>query len=409
MTDFVQQQDPSRPKHELVLHVLDKEIDGILYSQKRQGWTTWAILGSIAATIWLLLDVLEKKYLSGGEIDIKAVFILFLVFSVTIHWLELFVYTISPPQINSKNMPHRFLITNISIGASRVQLLVMIANHIGLILIAIYFPISGWWPKIILLSYYGIFAFIMTLLFLMSFFKLPLLFPTSRPSGFAILPHIFLLSLLFWSAISYYLAIISSKSISMFEYRTSILLVVISYLVALLSHGIRKTPILDSLIDIRRDLAFNRIDIDTAIQQSDIAVSGMQVSDVLQEEVRDLLQLIDKINIELAESLKRSKSIESILLKDSNTELLEDQKTILKTMDLAELQHSENIKKLVAEFKLHIRRLKKRFKWILFISKKSVSVLNNIIGKIEAAVCNIENAHNELIIKWSGIRKHMPQ
>lgn len=406
MTDFVQQQDSSHPKHELVLHALDKEIDDILSSQKRQGWTTWAILGSIAATIWLLLDVLEKN---GSEIDIKAVLILFLVFSVISHWLDLFIYTISPPQINSKNMPQRFLITNISIGANRVQLLIMIANYIGLILIATYFPISGWWPKIILLSFYGIVAFIMTLLFLMSFFKLPLLFPTSRPSGFAILPHIFVLPLLFWSAISYYLAIISSKSINMFEYRTSILLFVISYLVALLSHGIRKTPMLYSLIDIRRDLAFNRIDIDTAIQQSDIAISGMQVSDIVQEEVRDLLQLIDKINIELAESLKRSKSIESILLKDSNTELLEDQKTVLKTMGFAEVQHSENIKKLVGEFKLHIRRLKKRFKWIVFVSKNSESAINDIIGKIEAAVCNIENADNELTLKWSGIRKHMPQ
>jgi hypothetical protein len=80
------------------------------------------------------------------------------------------------------------------------------------------------------------------------------------------------------------------------SYRVGGLLVAISYLILSLGMVTKESPILQSLIEIRRTISLNRIDINSAMSQAEIALNGMQVSDAIQREISSILSLVDNLN-----------------------------------------------------------------------------------------------------------------
>ena len=59
---------PTEKQIENLLHFLDSEIDYVRDERKQPGWTKWAISGSIATLLWLLLNELgggNKSFLGS--------------------------------------------------------------------------------------------------------------------------------------------------------------------------------------------------------------------------------------------------------------------------------------------------------------------------------------------------------
>jgi hypothetical protein len=50
------------------------------------------------------------------------------------------------------------------------------------------------------------------------------------------------------------------------------------------------------LLDIRRNIVFNRADLSSAVSQAEIALKGMQVPDAIQRDVHPILALVDGLN-----------------------------------------------------------------------------------------------------------------
>lgn len=72
------------------------------------------------------------------------------------------------------------------------------------------------------------------------------------------------------------------------------MLLVLSFLVPKAFESEKNLPILSSLTEIRRDLAFGRIGADSALRNADIAILGLPVEEKLQEEISDALSFFER-------------------------------------------------------------------------------------------------------------------
>ena len=68
--------DSGKLSKDQLLDALDNEIAKISATQAAAGWNQWAILGAIAALLWLLIDTCEK-----GRFEIHNVLFLTLALS----------------------------------------------------------------------------------------------------------------------------------------------------------------------------------------------------------------------------------------------------------------------------------------------------------------------------------------
>lgn len=96
------------------------------------------------------------------------------------------------------------------------------------------------------------------------------------------------------------------------------------------------------MINIRRDLAFDQISVENAVQQADIALTGLTMSDILQEDVQKILGLIEKMNLDYGKEIDAVKAIKK-QLPNNLTELSSDQKYLLKPWR----SHVAHIKKIL--------------------------------------------------------------
>lgn len=374
------QQEVITPKRELVLHALDKEIDSILSDRKRPGWTIWAILGGVATVVWLLFDVFEEK-----QISFKSVSILYLIFSMLLESVINFSLTLSTSETYSRKKSRRFFLSNQIFGSNRMELFISLIRAISLLSIAVYYSNNVWWPKVFYVSLFnGLAALLFLMIIILGFLKLPMSSPLIKLYWYHSLIHLFVLGISIWSLTGYYSLISINTTIS--EYRISGLLIAATYLIIMLSQGTQNSPILNSLYEIRRDLCFNKIDLNTAIYQIDIALAGMQFDDIVQEDVSDTLHLLDKINEEYQASLKKIEVVQSMLPKNT-LELSNEQKVIFQTVLESHSQSVKNIDKLFKALDLRFEKILKHIKWIRRIStsRDSEDSIKNVIEKIQFA------------------------
>jgi chromosome segregation ATPase len=72
--------------------------------------------------------------------------------------------------------------------------------------------------------------------------------------------------------------------------------VAICYLILSLAIVTRDSPILQSLIGVRRNIVFNRVEINSAASQAEIALKGMEVPDAIQKDLPPILALVERLN-----------------------------------------------------------------------------------------------------------------
>lgn len=399
-TDNVAKRKTTLPKHEYVLHVLDKEIDTILSDQKRPGWTVWAILGGLATSSWVLLDILKKE-----KINFETAIVLFFLFSMLLDGISSFTTTLSIEAYPAKKTP-RFLSASYLLGESRLTLSVLLIRYICFLLIALSFSKGIAWPQVAFLSLYnGLLALFLIVIIILSFLKLPISSPLIKLRPYNILINMVILGILVWSLFGYYANIIYSINVTVSEYRIAGLLIVITYLLTILTQGTQTSPILSSLIEIRRNLCFNKIDIDTAIQQIDIALVGMKLDNLIQEEIGGLLTLFDKTNSEYSEALIKTNVIESILCDKTNDQSKEQKIVVAKSLIESIGHHVKKINKFSNVLDLHFNKLTKRLKWIVFVSTDREKIISSIIDKIKSAIRNVDLNREKLMKKLSDLEQ----
>jgi uncharacterized protein YoxC len=162
------------------------------------------------------------------------------------------------------------------------------------LLIIAFFIASKWWLALLAFSVGYIWYIIMaTLWLILSLMEYPV------RQGFTRLGIVYILIFVAACLISFfsylYLAPPPMGDV-ITNYRISGLLVAIGYLILLLGIVTKESPVLQSLIETRRSIAFNRVDINGAVRQAEIALTGMQAPDAIQKDLHPILSLVDRIN-----------------------------------------------------------------------------------------------------------------
>jgi hypothetical protein len=278
-----------------VLGVLDFEINRITADKRRPGWTIWALYGATATILWLLVDQWEHG--SVHWISVLQFFFAFYFAFESLAPLRIFLRERQP----SRGL-FRFRPT--SQTSSRGKLVTSLLKSLSLLIIAILAMRGVRWPQAIIAIFFETLALASQIWLLVRNLQND---PEWIGDSFltnvrlAILINLIVQALLaviiLWVASGYFLSAFSRLPIgtSVSDLRISGLLIALVFLLEKLITESEPPPLLSDLLSVRRDLAFGRIDLKTAIRQADIILDGMEAANLFQEEISQILHVRDRI------------------------------------------------------------------------------------------------------------------
>jgi hypothetical protein len=129
-----------------------------------------------------------------------------------------------------------------------------------------------------------------------SYIKWPVPAPNSKNEIIWLFPAIQML-LLVIPLISYSYSF-GSDEVKLIDVKVAALLIAVFFLIKRLVDKKSANPLYRSLVRIRRKLAFGELSLDDATKQAEIAMAGMNIEDVFQEDIKIILNNIDRINSE---------------------------------------------------------------------------------------------------------------
>lgn len=269
-----------------LLRLIDAELDHIKTDLQRPGWSTWALLAALGTVLW----VFSNEAISH-RLDVYKLVFLFVVISFIIDSgfvLARFLQVL----LSHKKTESRFTYSQ-ELGSS-------IGTGFAIVSHCLFIMLLTWFIKIKLVKWYifvnyifygyiGISFFIFYVVF--SRFKIPL----ARTSGFDWKSDIIVCSFVTFNILGS-VSVFGSYILefTLLEYRATGLLIVASYIIFSLLSTKGKPSLENSLLRVRRDLAMNRISFEEAVQRLDIALVGLKVREVLQDDLEGILAAYDE-------------------------------------------------------------------------------------------------------------------
>jgi hypothetical protein len=402
----------NKPSAERVLSALDFEINQISSEQQRPGWTIWAVYGGLASSLWLLSEQWEK-----GTVHLIQSIHLFLIFSVLIEIVRQsgrFLPIRNPrDKVTNSSRPARF--QNLLKGQSALVLFLYSFRFILITAITIFLVRRvWWWGTVPLILYFGMFSLI-SLVALITLYVPTVLTVTPeapRAKGFSKKKYYFfwlcMIVLLSVGLTAHLVSVRTSypNGVNASDLRFAGLLIVISFLLPLIPEESKNRPLLSRLKEIRRDLAFGWIDVDTALQQADIALTGMPVDDVLQEDIRVVLEKFEKTDAEYKRVISKMDTLLSEIPAndvDITKEILDNSKSTLKEFCAVvekESKESKELKRVITRLRIH-RALADH------ISSDSVSAAQDVLQKIESAQNELTEKAENLLARLNPALKRL--
>ncbi len=244
---MIQETDIGPRLREEFINFLDSEITSLRSEIQRPGWTTYAILGSIAALVWLLLyEIQIGKFYPKNVAGI--ILVIWLIFSLCMN----VSFLINPSR--SIRKPKERFVPGYLISTERSILILLTGLQIFFIFVIIDFS-----PDVIslatIMAYFVISGSLLALVIIIAitFTNTPI--PLNRTSnmqtkiGYTLSAIISTIPLWFYIKFLF----ISPGTANIFDLRFAILLAAIYYLTLLLMLRSRGNLTLDSLITIKRE------------------------------------------------------------------------------------------------------------------------------------------------------------
>lgn len=382
-------------KHE-VIHFLDSEIELLQLKIKRQGWTNWAIMGSIATLIWLLIDILElQKY------HLYNIFLLILIVSIlidTIMFINSFFLSLS------SDFNNKFRLSNQMLPQGRFNILLMVTRYTMLITGVKIFNFKFDTISIILLYVFnGSLLFTCVILAILSFLDIPF------PENFKYKNWKNYLGPIFMTAtgllLIYKLAnFIFYKEITISDVRISLLSIAVYILIFLFFLIKKDIPLLNNLSDIRKQITFDEIPIIEATKQIDIIMTGLTLPDALQKHISSILKVASKILSNLTVYIKEFGEYEN-LYSGSKGNLSVEQKEIA---DAIRESLSSRLKEIEEIIDKDMPRVFKPLLWRIYICNnftQNDEVFKLIREKFDSSFGEIKKQISEIKIRSEKFTK----
>lgn len=299
------EEDSQYAKKKLLIDLISCETTQIESERRRPGWTSWALLGALSTLAWLLVKQIPLENISWQNIGL-----LFLTATLTVEFVRSLPPFFATQSSHTAREPRFFYSSVFSVA--RFSLFVVLVHTFVLLVIATHLKQS-----ITLLSKISLIVLLVGFLLtcasgiLLSFLRFPQ--PRLQKGKLMTWSFIIISALYSMAIIGYWRAL--AKTVNTFDpsdIRVGALLVLIAYVLILMADLRTESPILPSLISIRRDLLLDKIDVNLAARQIDIALSGLKVEDVLQEYVGRLLDCFDVINHNFRQMLQIDEATENL-------------------------------------------------------------------------------------------------
>ena len=130
-------------------------------------------------------------------------------------------------------------------------------------------------------------------------------------------------------------------------------------------------------------LAFGKIDVDTAIHRTDIILTGMQMQDLVQEDLKRLLEYIDQVEEEFAEASKNLDGVEREIAGLSGQLSPEQEIRVRRTVD-SNNQHIAKAEKVRDKLIRQLDKFSKRVRRTYILSREGFDAAMEAYSKIGA-------------------------
>jgi hypothetical protein len=191
------------------------------------------------------------------------------------------------------------------------------------------------------------------------------------------------------------------------DYRIGGLLVVVVILIDMLIGVLAPSSKLQSLTAIRRKLVFNRISLDEAILQTEIALGGMRAVDALRDSFTDIMFLIDKMDEQVANAELAQKSIEGVMANLKSDELTDEQFNILSSIQRGFTYCLDERSKYYEQIRERINDFDDRVKWILRGLPTEYQTINHIYQLRRTRMESSDKRYFDLLDKQEKIQEQL--
>lgn len=376
-----------------LIELLEFEIAQIRSEESRPGWSMWALLGGLATIAWLLTFQIE-----AGSADLRNT--LFVVLGLSLLYDSLlWVLLLIKGQGPSKSA-RRLESTHRVFSEGRNRMVFEIGRSIAMIVIAAGFrpslSTSTVWAACL---FYGAWLFLMLVGVSLSYLR----FPTPKDASlswvvYVVFGTLFVLGVLTLFGVA---GVIWRQDISptMNEVRIAGLLVGGTIMAGFLARGRPRTPLLGALVEIRRSLGLGSMDVESARRQIDIALAGMTVGDVLQEDITELLSYLQQTSTELESAASELESARSMVVEEG-IEISEAKSTVLNAVMRSIMDHVSDADAAFKKYDEGYKRIWRRFlvlKRALPSAREDLARLHKQLGEAgKDAECECARLGDEL-------------
>jgi len=305
-----------------LIGLLESEISRVRDEKSQPGWTTWALIGSLATMLWLLMAELEKHIVYRQNT-------LFLLLALSLAYdcitSVVSIIKLPAPTWHASSKPRsRFRLAHSVLSSGRSRILIDITRLLFLMVAAAEIQSLLNTPYVVAtFFYFGMSAVFMMILFVYSFLEIPLPVGSIRRGVVILLGFLLLipaiLALFGFSETLWHQGVSPTAP----EWRVGGLLFAITLVLQILAQEQPRTPLLETLIDIRRNLALGLVDLDSARRDTEISLLGMKTADVLQDDLQELLAELGQMDIR-TQAMYREYERMAAIMENNEVGTLED-------------------------------------------------------------------------------------
>ncbi|MEN6560156.1 MAG: hypothetical protein ABFD52_05210 [Acidobacteriota bacterium] len=375
------EEDTQYAKKKLLIDLINCEAAQIESERKRPGWSSWAFLGALATLTWLLIKQAPYK-----NIDWLQIGLVYLTIVLTVDFAKGLPLLFSRQHNNPLKEP-RFRYGLGGGSANFTHFVYLLHTLLQLFIAICLFRIIPLISEISTLVLLGFYTIVFILAMRLGYRDIP---QPRRPLGRKG-THIAAIIMLFYfvSALGCWIALINNiNTYDSQNIKVAVILALISYVLILLGDLEAGSPILPSLISIRRDLILDKIEIGQATRQIDIALSGLKVEDILQEYVGKLLDCFEMINHHFKQLMQIGEAIENLeseLKTTLDKEKINSLNRAIEALESERTKYSGNAASLKDRFTEAWNNYKTKAGQLIKADRRAELAINEVSKKVEMA------------------------
>jgi len=372
--------------------LLDFEIQRIQTENAQPGWTVWALLGALATSAWLALAELESQ-----RADTFKTLLVALALHLTYDLLVLGSALLSASNA-SRDKRVRFRLSHHILSHGRVYLAVNSARYTGLLSIAMLNSlVPTGWLTVCVYAVLGSLLLLNLFALMLSFAGIPVPEPPrGTPIGTRVtVVAAFAVLVIAVGHLSRILFVILTAG-DIVSMRLGALIAVFAVLASFLARERSHPPLLRTLIDVRRGLALDDLDYETARKQTEIALKGMTVFDMYQVQAEQILENLRKVATAAKSIRSRVRTLRPTLTtKDASQyggEEVTNEKAIRDSV-FADLKQAEEALDAAAQ---EMYALHRRVQWQSLFAPHASSDLGKFMCELNISIGEVQKEVEEL-------------